>query len=295
MPRLPPWIGSVQTCPNCVDEHGDIILAVQMLIIETASGTRIAVDTCIGDNKTLPGTDYHKKQGSFLQDLESAGCPPDNVDWVLCTHLHFDHVGFNTTLCEGKWLPTFPKAKYLFAKKEWEAYEEEMAGEGKAFIGNSTVFKESLQPIVDAGLHELVSSDHVLVDDGSCRIYLMPTEGHTEGHVSVVIESGGKSAIITGDAIHHPAQLACPHLGTFYDCNSASASDTRESLFQRVAEHGTVLIGTHFPAPTAGYLEKGKPGSGRAFRFCPFQTCTSKTCKQPAAKKQKLEVSSAGA
>eukprot|EP00931_Biecheleriopsis_adriatica_P031496 TRINITY_DN18463_c0_g1_i1.p1 TRINITY_DN18463_c0_g1~~TRINITY_DN18463_c0_g1_i1.p1 ORF type:complete len:397 (+),score=61.18 TRINITY_DN18463_c0_g1_i1:148-1338(+) len=270
--------------PSSMDADGNMILAIQMLVIETANGKRIAVDTCVGDNKSLPGTSFHRKQSSFLNNLQSVGCPPETIDFVLCTHLHFDHVGFNTILQEGEWIPTFPNAKYLFAKKEWLAYKEEME-DGKDFIGNITVFKESVQPIVDAGLHELVESNHVLVDDGSCRVYLMPTEGHTAGHVSVVVESAGRSAIITGDALHHPAQLARPQLATFFDSNSPEAVDTRESLLQKMAERNIMMIGTHFGPPTAGFLEKKAHDARRVYRFCPYVAavhCNScKTARQP--------------
>jgi len=254
--------------PHYLNDNENMVLSVHMIIVETASGKRIAVDTCIGDNKNLPSHGaFHQKHSSFLDDLRNAGCPPESIDFVLCTHLHFDHVGFNTILQDGQWIPTFPNAKYLFAKKEWNAYQDEMEA-GKDYIGSVAVFKDSLQPIVDAGLHELVDSNHVLVDDGSSRVYLRPTEGHTEGHVSVVIESAGESAIITGDCIHHPAQLAYPQLGTFFDSNSAAAADTREALFRDMAEKGIMMIGTHFPAPTAGYLRRDELNSRMAYRFC---------------------------
>eukprot|EP00928_Gymnodinium_smaydae_P066851 TRINITY_DN49818_c0_g1_i1.p1 TRINITY_DN49818_c0_g1~~TRINITY_DN49818_c0_g1_i1.p1 ORF type:complete len:387 (+),score=40.55 TRINITY_DN49818_c0_g1_i1:63-1163(+) len=290
--------------PHYLNEDGDVVLAVQMLVIETDQGTRIAVDTCIGDHKSLPGSEFHDKQSSFMQDLEAAGCSPDSIDYVLCTHLHFDHVGFNTVLRDGKWVPTFPNAKYLFAKKEWNAYQEEMIEGQKDFIGNATIYKESVQPVIDAGLCELVDSDHVLVDDDSCRVSLLATNGHTAGHVSVVVESQGKTGVITGDCIHHPVQLAYPEMGTFYDTNSVGAARTRRVLFQNMFQRNILLLGTHFPVHTVGHLEQEKPNSRKAYRFCPYVqiecgSCQSRktdiTADEPAKKASRTMVATTAA
>uniref|UniRef100_A0A7S2VN95 Metallo-beta-lactamase domain-containing protein n=1 Tax=Zooxanthella nutricula TaxID=1333877 RepID=A0A7S2VN95_9DINO len=264
--------------PTGIDGDGNLQLAVQMFVIETPGGTRIAVDTCIGDDKSLgPNHEkFHMKQGPFLQNLHAAGCDPESIHFVLCTHLHFDHVGFNTVLRDGVWVPTFPNAKYLVAEKEWMSCLEEVKAKGDdGFAPFATILRESLQPIVDAGLQHLVSSDHVIVDEDSCKVRLVPTEGHTPGHVGVVIESNGTSAVITGDCIHHMAQLAYPQMGTWYDANSADAADTREALFDRVASEGAILIGTHFPVPSACFVERDAKGSGRRYRPRPCSCCAA--------------------
>ncbi len=173
------------------------------------------------------------------------------VDTVLCTHLHVDHVGWNTKLVDGKWVPTFANARYVFGRTEYEYWRDHSDAPDRA-----AVFSDSVKPIADAGKAELVASDARLADE----ITLIPTPGHSPGHMSVHIKSDGQEALLTGDAAHHPCQMA--HL----DWSSTADSDPRQSvvsrrdLFSRFADTPTLVIGGHFGA---GRIKR----DGDAFRF----------------------------
>lgn len=272
--------------PHYVDEDGKLLISIQMYIIETPAGVRIAVDTCMGNDKTREGRPFgHMLRTSFIEDLRLAGLPAESINFVLCTHLHFDHVGWNTILCDGSWIPTFPNAKYLFPAKEWHHWSKEVMLPG--YERDKAVFLDSVQPIVDAGLHKLVDCSHVIVDEYACKIRLIPTEGHTPGHVSVVIESEGRVGIITGDCIHHPAQLAHPMLGTYFDSNSPEAAATREKFLTAAVEQRSLLIGTHFAQPSAGYVDVDTtPETGRSYVWHPHQADSA----DPAVKRRCYDV-----
>jgi glyoxylase-like metal-dependent hydrolase (beta-lactamase superfamily II) len=188
----------------------------------------------------------------FLQHLGEAGWSRDGVDAVVCTHLHVDHVGWNTMLENGKWAPTFPKARYLIGRQEYEFWSTHDNEEQQTMLG------DSVTPIFDAGLVQLVELDHVI----SPEIRLMPSIGHTPGHVSVMIESEGARAVITGDMAHHPCQMAHPNW-SIGDNDRKAAALTRSRLFAEWADQPILVIGTHFAAPTAGHVVR----DGAAFRF----------------------------
>jgi glyoxylase-like metal-dependent hydrolase (beta-lactamase superfamily II) len=172
---------------------------------------------------------------------------------VVCTHLHVDHVGWNTLLEDGKWVPTFPKARYLIGRAEWDHWRAVDSRGQQAILG------DSVQPIFDAGLADLVEPDHVLSEE----VRLAPTPGHTPGHVSVVIESEGQTAMISGDFLHHPVQMAHPEWSSVSDSDPAMARRTRVDTLGLVADQAMLFIGTHFPAPTAGHVRR----DGAAFRL----------------------------
>lgn len=219
-------------------------LSLHALVIE-ADGKRIVVDTCIGEHQA-PGMEVlDVPTRPFLDDLAAAGFPRDSIDIVLCTHLHFDHVGWNTMRVDGRWQPTFPRARYLFARREWEHWHA--AADRETW----TLYDETVAPVIAAGLADFVAMDHAL----SASVRLEPTPGHTPGHVSVAIESGGRRALITGDMSHHPVQWAEPDWGTVADTDAAAAAQTRRRISADCADAAAVLIiGTHYPAPCAGYL-----------------------------------------
>ncbi len=238
--------------PHFVSEDDTILkLSVHALLVE-APGLKLIVDTCVGNDRPREITGGEPLATPFLQHLGEAGWSRHAVDAVVCTHLHVDHVGWNTMLENGRWVPTFPNARYLIGRREydfWSAYDDE---EQQAMLG------DSVKPIVDAGLAALVELDHVI----SPEIRLTPSTGHTPGHVSVMIESEGERAVITGDMTHHPCQLAHPDW-TFGDNDPKAAALTRSRLFAEWADQTILVIGTHFPAPTAGRVVR----DGAAFRF----------------------------
>ena len=246
--RKHPWL-----YPHFVDEQDNLLLSIHALLVE-APGLRLVVDTCVGNDKPRAGmTGPGGLQTKFLEAMAEAGWTRESVDAVICTHLHVDHVGWNTVLEGGKWVPTFPNARYLFGRTEFAHWTAEGDEE------QQTILSDSVQPILDAGLAEFVEMDHRL----SPQVRLTPTTGHTPGHVSVMIESGGETAVITGDMSHHPCQLAHPEWSPSFDSDKAAAAATRARMFAEWADQPILVIGTHYAAPTAGHIKR----DGAAFRF----------------------------
>ncbi len=234
--------------PGFLDPDGNLVLSIHGLVVE-AGDRRILVDTCLGE-LPIPGFEVFEAQVRFPDALAEAGFPRESIDTVLCTHLHFDHVGWNTMKQGDGLVPTFPNARYLFARDEWEHWSAE---------GDTTYTPNlgaAVQPIFDAGLADLVEMDHRLCDG----VRLEPTPGHTPGHVSVVIESGGERAFITGDMTHHPVQWAETDWKMNADTDSAQAAASRRRVIDEHADSDTLVIGTHYAAPTAGHIVRGDNG-----------------------------------
>ena len=240
--------------PHFFDETtGDLGSRIQTWIVRTPRHT-VLVDTGVGNDKERGDNPlWNRRTGGLLDDLRAAGVTPEQVDLVLCTHLHVDHVGWNTRLVDGRWLPTFPNARYLLARPEWEHWSAD------PHPMNQTVLADSVRPIFDAGLVDLVATDHAV----DAAISLEPTPGHTPGHVSVHVRSRGEEAVITGDLVHHPAQFARPHWGAAPDWDRALADRTRRAFMERYADTPVLVIGTHFAEPTAGRLVR----DGDAYRL----------------------------
>lgn len=244
--------------PHFATEDGKLKSCIQAFVIETPD-LRIIVDTCIGNDKARKQENWNGLQTRFLDDLAASGYPPESIDIVLCTHLHVDHVGWNTRLVDGEWVPTFTNARYLFGKDEWAHWSQEITGAREGDITpevfanvmeQSAVNADSVQPIIDAGLHELVEDTHELCPEVS----LFPTPGHTPGHVSVSIRSGEDHAVITGDLMHHPIQCAMPHVASKFDHDVARAQDTRRAFLRRFADGPVMVFGTHFREPNWGRI-----------------------------------------
>ncbi len=232
--------------PHFATDEGKLLAAVQCFVIES-QGQRIAVDTCVGNDKPRRVKAWHMLQGRFLQDMAEAGHPVERVDTVLCTHLHVDHVGWNTRLDGERWVPTFPNARYLFGRTEYEHWSQATDDEE-----DRQIMVDSVQPVVDAGLVTLVDTDHRVTDE----VWLEPTPGHTPGHVAVRIRSQGQEAVITGDLMHHPIQCCEPQLGSNFDSDAERARQTRLEFLQRYGDSKVMVFGTHFAPPTAGWLTR---------------------------------------
>jgi glyoxylase-like metal-dependent hydrolase (beta-lactamase superfamily II) len=244
--RKLPWL-----IPHFATEEGRLKMSIHSLVVETPS-RRIVVDTGLGNDKegrNVPT--WNNRKGPFLETMTSAGFPPDSVDTVLCTHLHVDHVGWNTKLVGGQWIPTFANAGYMFGKTEYEHWRDFSDEADKV-----AVFNDSVKPIVDAGKAELVASDHRLTDE----ITLIPTPGHSPGHMSILITSDGKTGLLTGDVAHHPCQMAHLDWSSTADFDPVRSAATRRKLFSRFADTPTLAIGGHF---NAGHIKR----DGDAFKF----------------------------
>ena len=233
--------------PHFMDDAGNLVMSIHALVLDTGA-RRIVVDTCIGNDKDRDIPTWSHLQTSFLADLEAAGYPRESIDTVLCTHLHVDHVGWNTMLVDGEWRPTFPNARYLVGETEWRYWDDRDS--------RAQVLADSVRPVIDAGLVDFVPVDHRVCDE----VWLEPTPGHTPGHVSVRISSGGEDALITGDCIHHPCQMTRTDWCSSADTDQAQGLETRESLLERMVDTDVLVIGTHFATPSAGHVKRRDEG-----------------------------------
>ena len=226
-------------------------MSIHSLVVETPS-RRIVVDTGLGNDKegrSVPT--WNNRNGPFLETMTAAGFPPDSIDTVLCTHLHVDHVGWNTELVDGKWVPTFANARYVFGRTEYEHWRDHSDEPDKA-----AVFNDSVEPIADAGKADFVASDARLSDE----ITLIPTPGHSPGHMSILIQSDGEAGLLTGDVAHHPCQMAHLDWSSTADSDPMQSAATRRELFSRFADTPALVIGGHF---SAGRIKR----DGDAFKF----------------------------
>ncbi len=236
--------------PRALDPaSGNLVLPIQAFLVRTRHHT-IIVDTCVGDHKSRPHRPFWhmQKLNTFLPRLAAAGVRPEDVDYVMCTHLHADHVGWNTQLRDGRWVPTFPKAKYIFTQQEWDGFEQLHKTHPQP------QFIDSVLPLVEAHQAQLVSGDFALDD----QVWLEPTPGHTMGHVCVHLASRGAHAVITGDCFHSPVQ--CVELGWTMraDVDPALASATRRGFFERYCDSNVTVCATHFPEPSIGRIVRRK-------------------------------------
>ena len=230
--------------PHFMDESGNLVMSIHALVIEVGD-RRIIVDTCIGNDKERSIPNWSNLQTNFLKDMENMGYPVESIDTVLCTHLHVDHVGWNTRLVNGEWVPTFENARYLIGEDEWTYWD---TNEDPTSYGN--VMDDSVRPVIEAGLVDLVSTSETIAPG----IRLESTPGHTPGHVSVLLESRGEEAVITGDCIHHPCQITRTDWCSSADYDKGQGRATREKFLERLVETNVLVIGTHFATPTAGHI-----------------------------------------
>ncbi|MBZ4320942.1 MBL fold metallo-hydrolase [Streptomyces huiliensis] len=251
-----PWLRPDFTAPD-----GAPLLASHTFAFE-AGGLRVLVDTGIGNGKSRANPAWDHLDTDYLTRLTAAGFPPDSVDLVVLTHLHTDHVGWNTRAAGGgSWIPTFPNARYIASHTEWDHWAARAEGMEES---RRQMFRDSVHPVRDAGLLDLVDVHDGPVDLAP-GLRLLPTPGHTPGHVAVELRAAGGAAVITGDCVHHPVQLAHPAITSCVDTDPAQAVRTRRALLASLAGTGTLLLGTHFPPPTAGRVT----ADGDGFRLVP--------------------------
>jgi glyoxylase-like metal-dependent hydrolase (beta-lactamase superfamily II) len=235
-----------------------IYLSFHSYVVRTGRST-ILVDTCLGNDKERGGTaPFHMRDVDFLGRLTELGLGPADIDFVMCTHMHADHVGWNTQLVDGRWVPTFPNARYVFARNEYEHWERQ-AKESPDGAWQEASFFDSVLPVVEAGRATMVDMDHEL----EAGIWLEPAVGHSPGNTIINVQSCDASGVFTGDVVHHAAQLADPNMAPVYDGNPDQARATRKLLLERLADTPTTMLPAHFTGSTAGHVVT----HGSAFRF----------------------------
>ena len=223
------------------DAVGDLGARIQTWIVRTPR-TTVLIDTGVGNGKARPDSPaWHLRQGAWLEDLAAAGITPEQVDVVLCTHLHVDHVGWNTRWADGRWVPTFPRARYVFAGEEWEFWRWEAAS-GREPYG---CIADSVVPVVEAGQAELVPTTHA-VDPW---LTLEPSRGHTPGHASVRLRTRAGEAVFAGDLMHRTVQVAEPGWSSRFCWDPRAAAVTRREFVERHADSGVLVLPAHFPRP----------------------------------------------
>jgi glyoxylase-like metal-dependent hydrolase (beta-lactamase superfamily II) len=243
------WLGSHFLDPST----GDMRSHIQTYIVRTPQHT-ILVDTGVGNNKPRQERpSWHMRQGSFLDELAALGVTPEAVDFVVCTHLHVDHVGWNTRYVDGQWVPTFANATYIFAGDEWEFWRSahDTDAEANACIG------DSVWPVVEAGQVQLVDSTHVISES----VRFEPSPGHTPGHVCMRLTTNAGEVVFSGDLMHRPVQVAEPQWSSIFCTDAAQSRATRQAFVEQHADSGRLVLAAHFPEP--GRIVRG----GDGFRF----------------------------
>jgi glyoxylase-like metal-dependent hydrolase (beta-lactamase superfamily II) len=242
------WLEPKALCP----QTGRMVMPVQSYLVRTQHHI-ILIDTCCGCNKTyaVPPEWHLRSNEDWLSNLKSAGVQPEEVDYIFCTHLHSDHCGWNTRLVDERWVPTFPNAKYLFTRAEYQAMETE----------NHQIFIDNVLPVMQAGQAVLVDLDYALDD----QIWLEPTLGHSVGHVAVHLKSGRHHAVMCGDLIHTPLQLAEPGWTPTFEYDMSISTSTRKTFLSTYCESDTLVLTAHFPSPSIGYIISR--GNGYDFKY----------------------------
>jgi glyoxylase-like metal-dependent hydrolase (beta-lactamase superfamily II) len=232
---------------GAIDESDWLILCFQSYVVKTPHHT-ILVDSCIGNDKPRPlRPNWNMKtDDTYMRALATAGFSVADVDFVMCTHLHTDHVGWNTRLEGGRWVPTFPNARYVFAKAEFDYWAEQNA---KAPV---PPFGDSVLPIVEANKAEIVRNDYGIGD----HVRVLPTPGHTPGHVAINFGRGRDDAVISGDLMHSPLQARYPELSVKFDVDQTAAAATRRNFLERYCDTDTLCCTAHFPSPSSGKIRR---------------------------------------
>ena len=231
-----------------------LVSSVHSWLIRTGRHS-ILLDSCAGNHKNRPGfSRYHQLDTPFLQRLREAGVQPEEIDIVLCTHLHADHVGWNTMLVDGRWVPTFPDAKYLFSRIENEIGDPRRNPAADADLQRGGAYRDSVLPVIEAGQAVLVDGDYAIDD----ILTIVPAAGHTHGHVAVWLTNSGGRAVFCGDMLHHALQVHAPHWNSKFCELPEVARTTRRQLMEQCVEHRAALFPGHFGAPhVARILEAG--------------------------------------
>jgi len=247
--------------PNHYDEaSGWLKLSIHSWLIKVG-GKRILIDTCVGNHKPRPARPkWDMMETKYLERLKAAGVSPDEVDMVMCTHLHVDHVGWNTRLENGRWVPTFKNAKYVFSREDYDFYHR-LDSDPQKGPANGGSFRDSVLPVVEAGLAQMVSGA-VSLDE---NLKVEPAPSHTPGTIAIKFESRGEKALFCGDILHHAVQVFHPEWNSFACLDQDNARKSRRVALEHCAGSGALLMPCHFGAPFTCHIDR--KGNGFAPRF----------------------------
>lgn len=247
--------------PYFLEEGDTWSLRFQSWVVEI-DGKIIVIDPCNGNGRPHIVSAFSMLDIPFLERFEATGIRPDEVDYVFCTHLHHDHCGWNTQLRGGRWVPTFSNARYVFTRREYERWNPN--GVNFRYVDyNEGVYERSIQPIVDAGLADLVMAPHQLTES----LNIHSAAGHTLGHAMLHLRSQHEEAYFTGDCFHHPLQLTQPELQFGDADNLELAIATRKQLILSGLASDALIIPAHLPFPYAGKIRSSEEGK---IIFVPF-------------------------
>jgi glyoxylase-like metal-dependent hydrolase (beta-lactamase superfamily II) len=236
--------------PTALDAEDTLLLCFQSYIVKTPHHT-ILVDSCIGNDKPRGRPMWSMKSDeTFMRGLAAAGFSVNDIDYVMCTHMHVDHVGWNTRLDNGRWVPTFPKARYVFGQQEYDHWNAENAKK------ENPVYMDSVLPVIEAGRADIVKHDHQIGDHAR----LLPTPGHTPGHLAFCFGKGGDEAVMSGDLMHSPLQARYPELSVNFDVDKEQSAKTRRSFLERYCDTKTLCCTAHFPSPSVGRIKRWGDG-----------------------------------
>ena len=257
MRRLMKWYDQPDEV-NPDPETSLMTFSVHSWVIEL-DGRTILIDSCCGNHKTRALPEVSGLDTDYLGNLRRAGFAPEDIDLVMCTHLHFDHVGWNTRLENGRWVPTFPNARYVFGRRDYEYFQSNPEGEPLSWES----FVDSIVPVMEAGQGELVEADFVAHREIGDGVWIEPAFGHSPGCTTIHAQAGGAEALFWGDVVHHPVQLIRPDLPFAFDADPAAASRVRKATLERAADAELMCFPAHFRRTSAGYVKR----DGDAFRY----------------------------
>lgn len=237
--------------PHYQNEDGFLLQSIHSLLVRTPDRV-ILVDTGVGNGKERGGAipAFNRLDTDFLDRLRESGVEPEEVDTVLSTHMHTDHVGWDTRLEHGQWIPTFPNARHLFVDTEWEHWHR-VAREAEA---TEQLLADSITPVFEDGLVDLVPADYIVCDE----VRLVPSHGHSPGHVTVEVHSQGETAALIGDVMHSPLQAAFPRVKPALDRELEPAAAARRAVLEAYADTSTLVLGAHWPWPPARIVRDGE-------------------------------------
>lgn len=230
-------------------DSDSLIMATQSFLVKTPDHN-ILVDTCSGNLKNRKRPLMNQQNWPWMETLSKTGTHPNDIDIVICTHLHVDHVGWNTEMRDGRWVPTFPRAQYIIVEKDFEYWRQLAKETGLPRTGD--YFEDSVKPICDSGQMLLVDEEYI-IEDG---VWFEPLIGHSPGHVAVHLRSGNNEAVLAGDVLHSPLQFFYPDWSCSYCVDQSLSRKTRHNFLKKYADSGIYCLPAHFPSPTAVFIER---------------------------------------